>query len=133
MPPEYFCRRDRILPLLMLLPPESRRCSCGASALLDSQNGYVRLVPYFLSAHNPQGLDTRPGLGRAVAWAATGPEISLDWERRLAFRITPKSGPLATMETLLDANRALTNDFPPGYLRKRKWLEPGKTFRLPSK
>jgi len=31
------------------------------------------------------------------------------------------------METLLDANRALTNDLPAGYLRRRKWLETGKT------
>jgi hypothetical protein len=48
------------------------------------------------------------------------------WERKLAFRITPKSGPLRSMETLLDANRALTNDLPAGYLRRRKWLETGK-------
>lgn len=52
----------------------------------------------------------------------------MHWLRRLAFRITPKRGPLRSMETLLDANRALTNDLPAGYLRRRKWLETGKTL-----
>ena len=35
---------------------------------------------------------------------------------------------MRSMETLLDANRALTNDLPAGYLRQRKWLETGKTL-----
>ena len=52
----------------------------------------------------------------------------MHWQSRLAFRITPKSGPVRSMETLLDANRALTNDLPAGYLRRHKWLETGKTL-----
>jgi len=50
----------------------------------------------------------------------------MHWEKRLAYTITPKSGPMRSMETLLDANRALSTDLPRGYLRHRKWLDTGK-------
>ena len=44
----------------------------------------------------------------------------MHWEKRLAYTITPKSGPMRRMETLLDANRALSTDLPRGSLRHRK-------------
>jgi hypothetical protein len=52
--------------------------------------------------------------------------LAMHWEKRLAYKITPKSGPLRSMETLLDANRGLSRDLPAGYLRRRPWLEAGK-------
>jgi len=50
------------------------------------------------------------------------------WEKKLAYRITPKSGPMRSMETLLDANRGLSRDLPAGYLRRPSWLEAGKVL-----
>ena len=47
------------------------------------------------------------------------------WEMRLAFTVTPKSGPMRTMETLLDANHAISQDLPRSYLRRRHWLDAG--------
>jgi hypothetical protein len=48
------------------------------------------------------------------------------WTVPLAFVITPKSGPLRQMTTLLDANRALTQDLPRGYLKRSHWLRAGQ-------
>ena len=63
-------------------------------------------------------------------WNLPGPlgidSVGMHWEKRLAYTITPKSGPMRSMETLLDANRALSTDLPRGYLRHRKWLDTGK-------
>src|SRR6266498_727761 len=47
------------------------------------------------------------------------------WDDELAFRITAKKGPVRVMNTLLDANRALTQDLPAGYLKKAHWREAG--------
>ena len=52
----------------------------------------------------------------------------MHWEKRLAYTITPKSGPMRSMETLLDANHGLSKDLPMGYLRRKHWMEAGKTL-----
>jgi hypothetical protein len=48
------------------------------------------------------------------------------WHAELAYPITPKSGPLRAMHTLLDANRALTQDLPKGWLKQPRWAAAGK-------
>jgi hypothetical protein len=45
-----------------------------------------------------------------------------DWDTRLTFAITPKSGPLREMVRLRDAQQALIADLPPGYLKRVHWL-----------
>jgi hypothetical protein len=50
-------------------------------------------------------------------FAMTWPQVAMmtlrmHWTKQLAYTITPKSGPMRRMETLLDANRALSNDLP---------------------
>jgi hypothetical protein len=50
----------------------------------------------------------------------------MHWEKKLAYTITPKSGPMRSMETLLDANHGLSKDLPMGYLKRRHWLEAGR-------
>jgi hypothetical protein len=47
------------------------------------------------------------------------------WAKELAYTITPKSGPMRKMETLLDANRALTNDLPKSSRKRPHWLAAG--------
>jgi hypothetical protein len=47
------------------------------------------------------------------------------WSKSLVFRISPKSGPLRSMETLLDANQAMLRDLPQGFLRRSHWLSAG--------
>jgi hypothetical protein len=47
------------------------------------------------------------------------------WDKPLVFMITPKSGPMRSMTTLLDANQALLNDLPKGFLRRAHWLAAG--------
>lgn len=65
-------------------------------------------------------------LARAVNPVACVIGLTMHWQKRLAYTITPKSGPMRSMETLLGANHALTKDLPAGYLRRRPWLEVGK-------
>jgi hypothetical protein len=48
------------------------------------------------------------------------------WDKKLTYTITPKSGPVRSMDTLLDANHALSQDLPKGYLKRRHWLDAGK-------
>jgi hypothetical protein len=48
------------------------------------------------------------------------------WDKKLTYTITPKSGPMRSMETLLDVNHALSQDLPMGYLKRRHWLDAGK-------
>jgi hypothetical protein len=48
------------------------------------------------------------------------------WDNPLAYKITPKSGPMRPMETLLDANRALTSDLPPRSIKQGIWREVAK-------
>ena len=47
------------------------------------------------------------------------------WDQPLTFVITPKSGPLQQMSSLLDANRALTGNLPHGFLKRPHWLKAG--------
>jgi hypothetical protein len=54
--------------------------------------------------------------------------LRMHWRKELAYTITPKSGPMRKMETLLDANRALSRDLPRDYLHRRHWLEAGNTL-----
>ena len=51
-----------------------------------------------------------------------------DWDTRLTFVITPKSGPLRKMVGLRDAQQALIADLPPGFLRRAHWLKAGKAL-----
>jgi hypothetical protein len=48
------------------------------------------------------------------------------WNAKLAYLITPKSGPVRAMDTLLDANHAITQDLPVGWLRRPHWGAAGK-------
>jgi hypothetical protein len=48
------------------------------------------------------------------------------WTKELTYTITPKSGPMRSMETLLDANRAISEDLPAGFLKRYHWLAAGK-------
>ena len=52
----------------------------------------------------------------------------MHWGQELAYTITPKSGPMRKMETLLDANRALSSDLPRAYLHRQHWLDAGNTL-----
>jgi hypothetical protein len=47
------------------------------------------------------------------------------WNKELTYWITPKSGPIRSMETLLDANRALSQDLPRTFLKRPHWLGAG--------
>ena len=49
----------------------------------------------------------------------------MHWDKDLAFLITPKSGPMRAMKTLLDANRAVSYDLPTGWLRRMHWRRAG--------
>jgi hypothetical protein len=49
----------------------------------------------------------------------------MHWQKELAYTITPKSGPMRRMESLLDANRALVQDLPPGLIKKPHWHRVG--------
>jgi hypothetical protein len=51
---------------------------------------------------------------REEAFACDGRFLALNWSKQIAYTITPKSG--------LDANRALTNDLPNGFLKRDHWL-----------
>jgi hypothetical protein len=52
----------------------------------------------------------------------------MDWQKPLVGVITPKSGPLPRMVTLIDANRALVGELPQGYLKRPHWLRAGKAL-----
>ncbi|HLQ92003.1 MAG TPA: hypothetical protein VK148_18420 [Xanthobacteraceae bacterium] len=47
------------------------------------------------------------------------------WTKGLSYTITPRGGPMRSMETLIDANHALSKDLPLAYLRRQHWLEAG--------
>jgi hypothetical protein len=49
----------------------------------------------------------------------------MNWQKELAYTITPKSGPMRRMESLLDANRALVQDLPPGLIKTQHWHRVG--------
>jgi hypothetical protein len=50
----------------------------------------------------------------------------MHWNKELAYWITPKSGPMRGMETLIDANHALSQDLTKFYLKRPHWIEAGK-------
>jgi hypothetical protein len=52
--------------------------------------------------------------------------LTMHWDKKLAYVITPKSGPMRSMETLLDANHALSKDLPMAFLRLPHWYDAGK-------
>jgi hypothetical protein len=47
------------------------------------------------------------------------------WNKELTYWITPKSGPIRTIKTLLDANHALSQDLPRTFLKRPHWLGAG--------
>ena len=49
----------------------------------------------------------------------------MHWTEQLAYTITPKSGPMRRMETLLDANRAISEDIPREVRKHHQWFSAG--------
>jgi hypothetical protein len=47
----------------------------------------------------------------------------MHWNKELTYWITPKSGPMRGMTTLIDANHALSRDLPSGYLKLVHWVD----------
>lgn len=47
----------------------------------------------------------------------------MHWNKELTYWITPKSGPMRGMATLIDANHALSRDLPNGYLKRIHWFD----------
>ena len=45
--------------------------------------------------------------------------VMMYWTKELWYTITPRGGPMRSMETLIDANHALSKDLPLAYLRRR--------------
>ena len=45
------------------------------------------------------------------------------WNKELTYWITPKSGPMRGMATLIDANHAISRDLPSGYLKRVHWTD----------
>jgi hypothetical protein len=62
----------------------------------------------------------------ALRMRAQTAAANMYWDKKLTYTITPKSGPMRSMETLLDVNHALSQDLPMGYLKRRHWLDAGK-------
>ena len=56
--------------------------------------------------------------------------VSMYWNKELTYWITPKSGPIRSMETLLDANHALSQDLPRTFLKRPHWLLAGALLVL---
>jgi hypothetical protein len=52
--------------------------------------------------------------------------LAMHWTKELTYTITPKSGPMRGMSTLIDANRAISEDLPKGFLKRHHWLAAGK-------
>jgi hypothetical protein len=50
------------------------------------------------------------------------------WTKKLSYTITPKSGPVRRLDSLLDANHALSKDLPRGYLHRAHWLAAGNSI-----
>jgi hypothetical protein len=51
--------------------------------------------------------------------------LAMHWTKELAYTITPKSGPMRGMGTLLDANRAISEDLPKALLKRHHWFSAG--------
>jgi len=47
----------------------------------------------------------------------------MHWNKELTYFITPKSGPMRGMVKLIDANHALSQDLPHGYLKRSHWTD----------
>ncbi|MGH6769916.1 MAG: hypothetical protein ACRECO_12950 [Xanthobacteraceae bacterium] len=47
------------------------------------------------------------------------------WNETLTYVITPKSGPVRQLRTLLDARSALVEDLPAGGTKRPHWLQAG--------
>src|SRR5689334_22923784 len=45
------------------------------------------------------------------------------WDTPLPYIVTPKSGPMRSMSTLVDVSRALTTDLPRGSLKEPCWRD----------
>jgi hypothetical protein len=50
----------------------------------------------------------------------------LHWNLPLTYFITPKSGPLRGLRTLIDANRAILYDLPAALRKQSHWLSAAK-------
>src|SRR5687767_5302209 len=59
------------------------------------------------------------------AMSATQIATQLFWEKPLSFEITPKSGPMRKLVTLMDARSAIVHDLPPRSTKKPHWLRAG--------
>jgi hypothetical protein len=51
--------------------------------------------------------------------------MATHWTAPLPYWITPKSGPVRQIRTLMDANHAIANDLPRPVMKKRPWLRAG--------
>jgi hypothetical protein len=47
----------------------------------------------------------------------------MHWNKELAYFISPKSGPMRGMVKLIDANHALSQDLPQGFLKRSHWTD----------
>jgi hypothetical protein len=72
-----------------------------------------------------RGVRARFGNFGAAHGRNRGRDLVLYWQKPLRFRISPKSGPMRGMDSLLDANQALLHDLPKGFLRRPQWLAAG--------
>jgi hypothetical protein len=50
----------------------------------------------------------------------------MNWSLSLTYFISPRSGPMRRMETLLDANRALSKDLGFKFLKEPQWSHVGQ-------
>jgi hypothetical protein len=53
----------------------------------------------------------------------------VNYRRELSFPITPKSGPLPPLVTLMDGSRAITAFLPRDLMRQSHWLRAGWAVR----
>ena len=49
----------------------------------------------------------------------------MHWGKELAYLITPKHGPLRSLDTLLQAKQAILEDLPKGYMKRPHWRAAG--------
>ncbi len=85
------------------------------------------MLAFVLHFYSGQPLQNLSGVDTAVRVRSTPPiaRPAMNWHRELVFRITPKSGPLRPLETLLDASRAMMQDLSSGDRRKPFWRDAG--------
>jgi hypothetical protein len=67
-----------------------------------------------------------PNAGTICGVCGNPPGYCMHWQKDLAYTITPKSGPMRRMETLLDANRAFAQDLPRALFKKPDWIRVGR-------